>query len=167
MLQKPVVQLGAHRSQLGAGLGGVGRDDEEFARRVGNLAGGWQLQRLQYFERGQLGEQRYLERAPAQEPRGIAPGLAAVGKDEVLDTEKVALNEQKLLLVPVAALFQALGGGGIGIGLALGCMPAPQGHGQGGGGFAVVVQRYLGLAAKGRGRGNGVGKGQPGGVEMV
>ena len=165
MLQKPVVQLGAHRSQLGAGLGGVGRDDEEFARRVGDLAGRRQLQCLQHLERGQFGEQRHLERAPAQEPRGIAPGLAAVGKDEVLDTEKVALNEQKLLLVPVAALFQALGSGGIG--LALGCMPAPQGHGQCGGGFAVVVQRYLGLAAKGRGRGNGLGKGEPGGVEMV
>ena len=165
VLQEPLVDVLAHGGELRTGLWRIGRNDEEFARRVGDLAGRRQCQCVQHLECSQFSEQRHLERATTQQAGGIFAGLAAVGKDEVLNAEKVTLNQQEFVGVPVAAVFQL--GCGCGISEAFCLVPAPQGYCQRGGGFAVVVKRNLRFGAKGRGRWDGMGEGEPSGVEVV
>ncbi len=106
-----------------------------------------------------------MKRAPAQEPCGIAAGLAAVGKNEVLNAKKIALNQQEFFSLPVAPLGQVLAGAVLGRILFI--MPTPQSHRQRRCGFAVVVQRDIGLGLPGGGGGNGVGKTQPCGIKMI
>ena len=123
------------------------------------------MKRVQHLQRGQLGEQGNLKRAPAQQFGGGLVGLAAVGKDKVLYPKKVTLNHQKFVDVPVAAFFQLVGrwlANLFGV-----VMPAPKRRSQCRSGFAVVIKGNLGLDAKGGGGGNGVCKGHPRGIEVI
>ena len=163
--EEPGVELGAQRGQGGADIRGVGGDDQKLAGGVGDLGGGRQAAGFKYAQGGQLGEQRDLEGAAAQQAGGRSVGLGAIGEDEVLDAEEVALDEEELGFVPVAAGLQGTGRGGVDG--RDGGVPAPQGGGEGGGGLAVVVEGDVGLDAEGGGRRDGVGEAEPGAVEVV
>ena len=144
MFEQPGVHV---RAGVGDGVAhgdGVGRDDEEFARRVLDLRGRRQGAGFQHFQRRHFGKERDVEGASAQDFRGVAVGVAARRKDEVLDAEEVALYQQDF--------------GGIAR-----IAAQPQGGGERGGGFAVVVEGDVG-AARG---GDGVGDVLPKGVEVV
>ena len=142
-------QPGVHvRASVGDGVAhgdGVGRDDEEFARRVLDLRGRRQGAAFEEFQRRHFGEERDVEGAAAQDFRGAAVGGATGGKDEVLDAEEVALYQQDFFAVFCSGAAQ------------------PQRGGKRGGGFAVVVKGDVGAVCGG----DGVGDVLPEGVEVV
>src|SRR5574343_1560693 len=100
VIQKPLVEFLLYLLQLGFGLVGVGRHDHELTGGIDDLAGRRKILSVQYFQRGAFTEQRHIKRAAAQQLSGALVGFAAIGKDEILDAEKVALYQQIFLLLP-------------------------------------------------------------------
>ena len=166
VFEEPAVDVLADSSELFPHIGGVGRDNEEFSRRVDDLRGRGQFECFQHLEGGQFGEQRDHKRAAAQQFGRLFVGLGAVRENEFLDAEKITLDEQQLVLTPVGSLLMALNRILVRQAV-LGDMPAPECHRKSGCGLAVVVERDLRPHPEGRGRGDGVGVALPEGVEVV
>ena len=165
VLQEPGVELGAQIVQRSDHLRRVRCHDQELARRVDDLTGRRQPERVEDAQRRQLGEQRDLERAPAQQLGSLLAGVAATGEDEILNPEEVALDQQELSFGIVAALAQT--GGGAVVGLPGSFMPAPQSCRKRGGRPRMVVKRDFGLDIEGCCRRDGMGHRQPQAVEMI
>ncbi len=166
-LQKPGIETPLQLLQGLAGRLGVGGNDQELTGGVDDLAGGWQVERVEDRQGGALSQQGNVERSAPQQPGGALLGFATGGEEELLDAEEVTLDQQQLLLVPVGA-------GEVGQPLANllrvvapVVVVAPQGGGQGSGGAAVVIERNLGASTKGGRRRDRLGVTGPEGIEMV
>ena len=61
MFKTPCVQFRAATGKRLARRFGIGRDDHEFARSIGDLRDRWELQRVEHLERGTFGKQRDLK----------------------------------------------------------------------------------------------------------
>ena len=92
-------------------------------------------------------------------------GLATSRKYEILNSEKVSLDEKKFVFRIIAAIPQRASRGIIS--LAPRGMPAPQCHGERCGGASVIVERHLRLHVESGRRGYRVRVGKPQTVEMI
>lgn len=165
MGKKPRIELVTQTLKLGNDFGRIGRNDQEFSSDVDDLARRREPQRIQQAQRGNLGEERDLKRAPAQQFGRLLARFAAAGEDEILDAEKVSLNKEELLLREVFPGLEAACG--LGIAFTTRLVPAPQCRRKCSGGTGMVVKRYLRFDAEGRGRRDGVGEGEPQTIEMI
>ena len=160
VFEAPGIEFGTAAGDGVACCFGVRGDDKEFASGVDNLGRRRQFQRFKHLERGAFGEQRDLEGAAAQQLVRVPLRCAAVGENEVLDAEEVALDKQDLFFVPAVTHS-------IADFLPTFVVPAPERCGECGGRLAVVVERDFGLDAERRCRRDGVGGGEPQAVEVV
>ena len=148
------------------GLIGIRGRDQEFARGVRDLARGGEFESREDPERGKFREERHVEGPTPQNLCRLTVGVRAGREDEVLNAREVTLNEEKLPLAVIGAVFERLNRG-FGFETLL-AVPAPERGGERGGDLSVVVKRHIRVASRGgRLLGKRLREGHPKRIEMV